>query len=467
MFSPGRMGLVAALNCGIARAEAPLIARMDADDIMHPARLERQRDFLVRRRNVALVGCRVKLFPSSVIRAGYREYVRWQNACISVEDIADNIYVESPFAHPSVMVRRSVFDKLGGYADGEFPEDYDMWLRMHRAGYRMAKLEDVLLYWRDRPGRLSRVDRRYAREAFDRVRAEYLSEDGRLQGQRPVVIWGAGRRTRQRARLLIDRGVVPVAWVDIDPRKIGHTVWGHPVQPPDWLAECRPRPFVLVYVTRHGARDEVSQYLESGGVPPGSRLPGGRVMKGRSATTHYSAHWLLDSGLSGFVMGAVVGSAWQDPQKNHPEHETPDVGPPGHPPGRSVGNTERTGPLKELHDEPEPQNDDRGDFYDLYEEEQRHERQNLRPRVEQQVCTEDSGDRSAGADAGDFDVGIDCRVDSAGAESCQKVEERKTPVAQAILHVIAENPQVPHVSDQMQPSAVQEHRCKEWQGDPY
>ncbi len=265
VFSPGRLGLVAALNFGIARAEAPLIARMDADDIMHPARLERQRDFLARRRNVALVGCRVELFPSSGIRAGYREYVRWQNGCVSAEDIADNIYVESPFAHPSVMVRRSVFDKLGGYAEGEFPEDYDMWLRMHRAGYRMAKLEDVLLYWRDRPGRLSRVDRRYAREAFDRVRAEYLAEDRRLQGQRPVVVWGAGRRTRQRARLLIDRGVVPVAWIDIDPRKIGHTVWGHPVRSADWLAERRPRPFVLVYVTRHGARDEVSKYLESVG----------------------------------------------------------------------------------------------------------------------------------------------------------------------------------------------------------
>ena len=260
-----RKGIVGALNHGISLARAPLIARMDADDIMHPDRLRLQRDFLVRNRTVSLVGCRVELFPPGRIRAGYREYVRWQNACVTAEDIADNIYVESPFAHPSVMFRRSTVNQLGGYADGEFPEDYDLWLRMHAAGFRMAKLAEVLLGWRESSGRLSRVDPRYARSAFDSVRADYLARDPRLGGERPIAMWGAGRRTRQRSRLLIDRGINPVAWIDIDPRKIGHTVWGHPVHPPDWLSHHRPRPFVLIYVTRHGAREEVSEYLETAG----------------------------------------------------------------------------------------------------------------------------------------------------------------------------------------------------------
>ncbi len=256
-----KRGIVGALNTGFARARSRFVARMDADDIMDPRRLELQSDFLKKNPGVAVVGCRVELFPIESIRAGYREYIRWQNSCIEPDEIADNIYVESPFAHPSVMMRLSTVERMGGYSEGDFPEDYDLWLRMNQQGIRMAKLPEVLLSWRERPDRVSRVDDRYSRESFDRLRASYLASDSRLAGGRPVVVWGAGRRTRQRARLVIDRGVAPTAWIDIDPRKIGHTVWGIPVESPEWLEGARPRPFVLIYVTRHGARDEVASGL--------------------------------------------------------------------------------------------------------------------------------------------------------------------------------------------------------------
>ncbi|MBX0327988.1 glycosyl transferase, partial [Oscillochloris sp. ZM17-4] len=75
---------------------------------------------------------------------------------------------------------------------------------------------------------------------------------------------GAGRPTRLRARHLIERGFPPAAWVDIDPNKIGHVVWGAPVCPPEWL-DRRPRPFVLVYVTAHGARADVEGRLAARG----------------------------------------------------------------------------------------------------------------------------------------------------------------------------------------------------------
>ena len=261
LVPPEQHGIVAALNTGLGRARSVFVARMDADDIMGPRRLQLQSDFLQKNREVAVLGCRVELFPIESIRAGYREYVRWQNACIEPDEIADNIYVESPFAHPSVMMRRSVVERMGGYAEGDFPEDYDLWLRMNQQGIRMAKLPDVLLSWRERPDRVSRVDDRYSREAFDRLRARYLASDPRLTGGRPVVVWGAGRRTRQRARRVIERGVAPTAWIDIDPKKVGHSVWGIPVESPQWLEGAWPRPFVLVYVTRHGAREEVESDL--------------------------------------------------------------------------------------------------------------------------------------------------------------------------------------------------------------
>jgi glycosyltransferase involved in cell wall biosynthesis len=260
LLAQERAGLVAALNLGVAAARAPLIARMDADDLMHPERLEAQRAYLDQRPDVALVAAQVELFPEERIRAGYREYARWQNQVLSAEDVANNIYVESPFAHPSVMLRRAAFEQVGGYADGPFPEDYELWLRMHHAGLRMAKLPRVLLRWRESQGRASRVDPRYARAAFDALRARYLARDPRLRADRPLVVWGAGRRTRLRAKPLFEQGLRPVAWIDIDPDKLGRTVWGLPVHPKQWLGQA-PRPFVLVYVASHGARELIAGWL--------------------------------------------------------------------------------------------------------------------------------------------------------------------------------------------------------------
>jgi glycosyltransferase involved in cell wall biosynthesis len=269
LLRPGRIGLVAALNRGIAEARAPLLARMDADDVMLPDRLRAQREFMDAHPELALCGTRVELFPADEVRGGYLEYVRWQNECVEPVDIAANLYVESPFAHPSVMMRTAVARALGGYADGPFPEDYELWLRMHAAGERMGKVPRVLLRWRERDARTSRTDARYARGAFDRLRADWLARDPRLRAGREVAVWGAGRRSRLRARLAMERGVAPAAWIDIDPDKIGQRVWELPVHPPEWLAGREPRPFVLVYVNNHGARELISARLREMGYAPG------------------------------------------------------------------------------------------------------------------------------------------------------------------------------------------------------
>ncbi len=185
--------------------------------------------------------------------------------------VANEIFVESPFAHPSVMFRGSVISAAGGYRHGDFPEDYELWLRLHAQGSRMEKLPEVLLHWRDTPQRLSRQDSRYRREAFDNVRAEYLSQDPRLRKHAgSFAIWGAGRRTRQRCAWLLRRGLNPCAWIDIDPRKIGNRLNGVPVVAPDWLIANRV--FVLGYVSNHGARDDIAHWLSEHGYERGENF---------------------------------------------------------------------------------------------------------------------------------------------------------------------------------------------------
>lgn len=254
-------GLVAALNLGLQSASTALIARMDADDLMHPERLELQYDYLQSHREIAVLGTRVEAFSDRPILSGLSEYIRWQNGCVSPQQIADDIYLESPLAHPSVMFRRQQIIAVGGYREGMFPEDYDLWLRLHRQGAPMAKLPRVLLQWRDWPQRFTRVNPRCSRRAFDRLRAEALALDPRLNRKdRELAVWGAGRKTRRRVDMLLEHGFRPRVWVDIDPRKIGNKIDDAPVVAPDWL-QREPKPLVLCYVARHGARELIERKL--------------------------------------------------------------------------------------------------------------------------------------------------------------------------------------------------------------
>lgn len=256
-------GLVAALNTGLNRAAAPLIARMDADDRMHPQRLARQHSHLQRNPHIRLLGCCANAFSAEMITTGFREYMRWQNACLSSEQIDNEIYVESPFAHPTVIFHKQSALRLGGYRDGRFPEDYELWLRFHQAGYVMEKLPDTLLDWRDYPERTSRTDPRCSRAAFNRLRARFLAQDPRFVNRSDnFAIWGAGRKTRMRCRPLLEKGFKPRAWIDIDAKKIGNRIDGIPVVAPEWLNR-RDRRFVLVYVANHGAREIIAGALES------------------------------------------------------------------------------------------------------------------------------------------------------------------------------------------------------------
>ena len=264
-------GIVPALNAGLAAAQAPLIARMDADDWSHPERHRLQRAFLETHPDVGLTASLVRFGGDRETHAGYAAHVDWINTVRTPAQVGLNRFVESPFAHPSVMFRRELVDLYGGYRDGEFPEDYELWLRWLDRGVGMAKVEEELLLWNDPPSRLSRTDSRYSFRAFYRCKAEYLARW--LARHNPfhpdVVVWGAGRETRKRAEFLTDHGVTIRAYVDIDPRKIGNTIAGRPVLAEEQVPEAGSC-FVLSYVAARGARDDIRARLGRRGYSEGT-----------------------------------------------------------------------------------------------------------------------------------------------------------------------------------------------------
>jgi glycosyltransferase involved in cell wall biosynthesis len=268
--SPPR-GLVHALGLALADARAPLVARLDADDVAHPERLRLQAERLEGDSRVDVLGCRVAAaaLPGSEVGAGMRAYVEWVNGLVDHEAMARDRFVESPIVHPSVAMRRAALHRLGGYRAFDGPEDYDLWLRAFDAGLRFAKLGQTLLEWRDSPGRLTRTDARYSAEAFLRLKVESLAR-GPL-ARRRAVVWGAGPIGKALARALVGAGHQVAAFVEADARKIGRTIHGTPVVGVEAAAGF-PGALHLAAVGRPGARARIREEAERLGLVDGRDL---------------------------------------------------------------------------------------------------------------------------------------------------------------------------------------------------
>ena len=262
VLNAGGVGIAQALAFGAREARGAFIARMDADDISLPGRFAAQRALLEASDGIAVAAAQVELFPEHHVEGGMRRYVDWQNALVTEAEHRHAIFVESPVCHPSVMMRRSALDAVGGYRDCAWAEDYDLWLRLHAAGYGIAKVPRVLLRWRQGPGRLTFTDARYSEDAFREARAHYLAPR-LLREPRSIVVWGAGATGKRLARALEAHGARPRMFIDIDPRKIGGTARGVPVSSAEVLDAKRH--FVVAAVGSWGARDLIAAHLKARG----------------------------------------------------------------------------------------------------------------------------------------------------------------------------------------------------------
>jgi glycosyltransferase involved in cell wall biosynthesis len=135
------LGLIPSLNTGLAAARGEFVARMDADDIAYPHRLQRQVDFLREFPQVGLCGTWFQMFG-----AGRPKVVRPPT---QPEDLAARLFYESPLAHPSVMFRRALFADHGLQYSLDYPhaEDYELWVRAGEIT-GLANLPEVLLRYR-------------------------------------------------------------------------------------------------------------------------------------------------------------------------------------------------------------------------------------------------------------------------------------------------------------------------------
>lgn len=263
LVSQGRMGIAAALERARREARGRYLARMDADDIAHPDRLEKQLTLMEKDRSIAACGCQIEYFPLADVRDGARRYQSWINGLVTPDGIERDVFVECPLPHPTFFLRAASVESVGGYRDRGWPEDYDLVFRLWLDGGRFAKVPEPLLRWRERLDRLSRTHPTYAAESFRQCKIHYLKET-LLRDRDEVVMWGAGPTGKAFARSLQSSGIEIRAFVDLDPRKIGKSIHGALVVAPEEIQRYRGT-VCLAAVGQRGARAEIRQALQEAG----------------------------------------------------------------------------------------------------------------------------------------------------------------------------------------------------------
>lgn len=136
------MGLAMSMNAGIHLASGEYIARMDADDISLPERLQKELDYL-QTTGADLVGCAVKRIDAEGNVIG-----TIHPPVKTPKEVERYLSYKNPIVHPTVLMKTSVIRALGGYRNFNACQDYDLWTRFATNGYQIYQMDEILFLFR-------------------------------------------------------------------------------------------------------------------------------------------------------------------------------------------------------------------------------------------------------------------------------------------------------------------------------
>lgn len=155
----GNHGLPYALNKGIGMSKGKYVARMDADDISHPQRLEKQYNYMENHPDVFLCGTAMQRF-------GYKKY--YSGYYSNVEEVKIRTFVCNPVGHPTWFFKNDSNYRI--HYDETFikSQDYEVMIRLVMDKVRMAILEEPLLFYRERKRSAETIEKKYTSKARKR-----------------------------------------------------------------------------------------------------------------------------------------------------------------------------------------------------------------------------------------------------------------------------------------------------------
>lgn len=239
-------GIIPALRLAFAKSQGNFISRMDADDRMPLDKLTKMEALLREKGKKTVVTGLVKYFSAMGIREGYRRYEKWLNTILIEDRAYTEIYRECVIPSPAWMIHREDLQQCGAFESSQYPEDYDLVFRFYEAGFSIAVVPDLVHYWRDHPERSSRTMEQYANAAYFALKIPYFLKLD-YDSNRPLVLWGAGKKGKAVARLLLANNIT-FYWICDNPAKIGLSIYEVPIYEEAKLAQLS-NPQVLIVVS--------------------------------------------------------------------------------------------------------------------------------------------------------------------------------------------------------------------------
>lgn len=229
-----KKGIIEALQLAYSQSTGELITRMDADDLMHRSKLEKMSKALMKSGEKHLAVCSVHYFKQKgPIGDGYKRYAEWLNKLTAASNNFDEIYKECVIPSPGWMCFRADFDALGAFESDRYPEDYDLAFRFRNAGLKILGVNTVLHFWRDHDERASRNDPNYTDNRFIDLKTQMFMEHD-LDRSRTLILWGAGKKGKDIAKLLLNEGVA-FDWITETPQKQGVNIYGKVLKGPSHI----------------------------------------------------------------------------------------------------------------------------------------------------------------------------------------------------------------------------------------
>jgi glycosyltransferase involved in cell wall biosynthesis len=222
VFNATGKGIIDALQLAYSKVSGTYITRMDADDIMPKKKLELMRNQLLKTPNCVVTG-KIKYIGEN-LRDGYRKYESWMNTMMENHTHYDHMYRECVIPSPAWMTSRELFNTIGGFTSNTYPEDYDLTLRFYKANIPIVAVKDLVHIWRDYQERTSRNDPNYSFNSFEVLKTQYFV-DVDYDKSRTLVLWGAGKKGKKIAQLLIEHAI-PFIFACNNPKKINKDIYG-------------------------------------------------------------------------------------------------------------------------------------------------------------------------------------------------------------------------------------------------
>lgn len=134
-------GIVKALNLGIKESQGEYIVRIDADDMCVQNRFKKLVEYMDQNKSVVVCGSWAEMINENGEVIGELKYPPINN-----DNIRKYILLHNPFIHPSVIFRKDILNKVGGYKNFKHNEDYELWTRMLRLGEGYNIPENLIKY---------------------------------------------------------------------------------------------------------------------------------------------------------------------------------------------------------------------------------------------------------------------------------------------------------------------------------